>query len=284
MPPASVVSLWLHPRCSVPPTRGPAARHPPALREALTCALALPTPSPLEALWEAGCGCCFLGGGFLLHIRPRLSLSREPWPPAATGAHLDPLPPWLSQQQRPGHRGSDSQGPWTPTQRCRLHPHSRRSVRPGGTASPVDGEKARGFQTGPHPPTRRGLPTRKETALLGQILDFDLRTWSCWGRPFLGGRPGHYGVFGSIWPLPPRCQEHLPCDNQKCCRHFQMPWAHPRDLRPPGGELGAATNPRDKEGSGCHASGIFWTVYDPSVYFLKPELDSLRQEGGSLKK
>lgn len=36
-------------------------------------------------------------------------------------------------------------------------------------------------------------------------------------------------------------------------------------------------------GSGRHGLGIFWTIYDLSVYFLKSELDCLRQERGSLK-
>lgn len=55
-------ALCLPPGVLLPGTRLPRVR--------LSLAPWLSPPSPSEALWEAGRGCCFLGGGFLLHIRP----------------------------------------------------------------------------------------------------------------------------------------------------------------------------------------------------------------------
>lgn len=59
-------ALCLPPGVLLPGTRLPRVR--------LSLAPWLSPPSPSEALWEAGRGCCFLGGGFLLHIRPTLSV------------------------------------------------------------------------------------------------------------------------------------------------------------------------------------------------------------------
>lgn len=241
---------------SVPPTMRPAARHLPSPPEAPVCALA---HSRLRGSGEGRVWLLCPGWG-LAPPCPSWTLSREPWPPAATGIWISPGPiPVLAQPAAKARSLSVSLRVPGPRHRCRLHPLPRSilgSPLPQGTVRMPEASRPAHI----HPCQERS-PHEKENGS---------------SRPNPGFRPRHVVVLGQtiLWGAvlgvtrclaasglsPPGASSIPRVTPKNVCRHFQMPpGVTPVTEAIPSGELSAARSPQNEEGSGLWAprSGDF---------------------------